>query len=243
MRRTALGLLAAAAIAAAVAAAVWPRHQARPHRRSDGTVPADVVLAVPVQVPGTGSGTDVVSYTLSARAAPPVADVLRVFRNAAEPGDALSADAGLERLAGLPDHGHPGSLPDPARSRRLVLGGDGVGLYATPTRNGRGLCLELEPGSSASCGDVLQHGLDVHVETSARGTRGRIYGVAADSVRRVVVLLRGGARLGALLGRNGFYARLPLRPAPSGLEISYRDGTSRLLRIEPFARYIAAPHR
>ena len=161
--------------------------------------------------------------------AAPALPPLRIFRRAATATDTPPAGSTLATLAASMPNVPTGAVPDLSRARRLVAT-EGVALYAAPSRDRHTICVGLEPGE-AWCSGAFVGGISAQVETSHDGIAGRAYGVADDSVTRIDLVLRNRSRLHALLARNGFYTRLPLRPPPREIVVAHRDGTRAVLRI------------
>ena len=230
MKRLVVAVLVAAAVAAAVVPAL--RHGTRRPRRAPTRAAAiNVVYSTPANPPGSGTGATLLA---SENGAAPPLPLLRVFRRAATADDALPADSSLATLATSMPNVPRGALPDTPRARRLIAA-DGVALYAAPSVDEQTICGGLDPGD-AWCSGAFTGGLMAQVETSHDDVAGRAYGVADDSVARVEIVLRNGARLHALLARNGFYSPLPLGPPPRDLVVTHRDGAHKILRVEAVPR-------
>ena len=127
---------------------------------------------------------------------PPRADDLEAQQRARD--DALLDSVGDHRASGA-----TASIGRPLYDdTRLVLGNVGRGVYALPTTKGA-VCVGAFPNGGGGCATLGPHGLSVDYDDAADGLPFRLYGLVADEVRRVDVVLDGVTRQ-ANLGENGY---------------------------------------
>ena len=182
--------------------------------------------------PGSGS----LIFVMSAHGGPPrpPRELYAVFRRPPRSSDLeaqqRARDDALLDTVGAPD-ALGASIGGPLyEDARLVLGSGSRGIYALPTTRGA-VCVGAFPDGGAGCGTPGPHGLSVEYDDSL-GLR--LYGLVADDVRGVDVVV-GGVTRQAELGENGY--RLKLADAGWGqlhaLRLHLRNGATERIPLQP----------
>jgi hypothetical protein len=129
----------------------------------------------------------------------PPAEVMRLADGLAGPTEDSAVDADDAPGPVIPDSGLE------------LLRDDEFGvLYAFETENGH-VCYVSDSGAG-SCVDQLTHGLSLSWSsegTEAKPVQTHIFGLADDSIRRIMMKLRENEELEAPVENNGFYLKLP----------------------------------
>jgi hypothetical protein len=206
VRRVAAFLAVGGAIAAVAVTATLKAHPRSAH---------DTYDVLPVFVDGAGSSSVEFRFSTS-EPGEPLAQSLAVFKEPAQPGDALYPDAFISS---------PTITPERNRARVLVAVGS-ARVVAYPTKEGL-VCYFLQPFGNGGCAPTLYHGALPQV------SRGLVWGLLDNGATAVDVRSPSSGWLHAATGRNAFYLRLPKNvPAPSEIVVHERSGLRHVFAIK-----------
>ena len=206
----AIGRVLAIALVAALASACGAGTTKRAGAPTASPPAAPAALGPPATSDDRAGSGSIMVFT-DATSTERAQEVYAVFHRPLEAGDRAAA-AVAQADGFLPTPGGTGPAADqlgrPIYSEtRLVAGTTRRGVYATPTTSGA-VCIGRFPNGGGGCGRPGPHGITLQWDDQADGSPLELYGMAADDVKAVELVVSGKPQTAGVEG-NAFVLDVP----------------------------------